>query len=225
MHRTHHNHHDHPARASLSWFVYRFAGGRHGHRSSHGFVGGFADDRDGDGHGFRRGRKISSNDLQLVILALISEKPRHGYEIIKALEELSAGFYVPSPGVVYPSLSYLEDAGYVAVEAEGSRKLHRLTESGGSYLAEHRETADAMLSQIEKAGQAMEQFRQTLKDEDADPHHRRGRRHGELGRSRAALKSALFDLRDATAEEEARVAAILDRATAEIRAVQAERKP
>ena len=90
--------------------------------------------------------------MQLVILALIRGKPRHGYEIIKALEERSKGFYVPSPGVVYPSLTFLEEAGYTVVEAEGSRKLYSLTEAGRSYLAQHSEAADAILSEIERVG-------------------------------------------------------------------------
>jgi DNA-binding PadR family transcriptional regulator len=165
-----------------------------------------------------------------VILALIQEKPRHGYEIIKALEELSRGFYVPSPGIVYPSLTYLEEAGYAAVEAEGARKLYRLTEAGGSYLAGHREIADAILSQIENAGLKMEAFRQHFADHEsgADWGHGRHGRHGagegpRLKNSRKALKSALLDLRGTTAEEEARIVEILDRATAEIRAIRSKR--
>ncbi len=69
---------------------------------------------DGDGMGgraFGMGRKLASVDLQLLILALLSDKPRHGYEIIKALDERSKGFYAPSPGMVYPALTYLEKSG------------------------------------------------------------------------------------------------------------------
>ncbi|HEV2332187.1 MAG TPA: PadR family transcriptional regulator, partial [Gammaproteobacteria bacterium] len=61
------------------------------------------------GRGFRTGRKLASGDLQLVILSLLADKPRHGYEIIKDVEERSGGFYSPSPGVVYPALTYLEE--------------------------------------------------------------------------------------------------------------------
>src|SRR5512144_1736182 len=67
-------------------------------------------------HGFRSGRKLGADHLQLVILALLEEKPRHGYEIIKALEERSGGFYSPSPGTIYPALTYLEELGYASVE-------------------------------------------------------------------------------------------------------------
>ena len=208
----------------MSRLAYHFARGRHGHGR---FAGGFADDLEGRGHGFRSGRKLSSEDLQLVILALIAEKPRHGYEIIKALDDLSHGFYVPSPGVVYPSLTYLEEVGHAAVDVEGTRKLYRLTEQGRAHLDAHLDSADATISQIERVGLKMERLREAMAEDDRDD-RRGGRRHGRsgrdrdsaLGRARAALKSALFDLRDADAEDEARVVEILERAAAEIRALQ-----
>lgn len=221
------HHREHATRHSHSWSGYDFGGRHHGRHGSGRFAGGCADDRDGGGRSFRSGRKLSSDDLQLVILALIQEKPRHGYEIIKALEDRSRGFYVPSPGIVYPSLTYLEEAGHAAVEAEGARKLYRPTEAGNAYLAGHREIAEAILSQIENAGLKMEAFRQHFAaEEEASANWGRGRhgRHGGsegplLRHARAALKSALFDFRDATAGEEARIVEILDHATAEIRAI------
>src|SRR5438105_719498 len=84
------------------------------------------------GRGFFGGRKLGSGELQLVILALLEESPRHGYEIIKALEETSRGFYTPSPGMVYPALTYLEEVGYATVEAKGSKKLYRITDAGSA---------------------------------------------------------------------------------------------
>ena len=236
MHHHHHHRsfdHDHLPPDIIWRIAYRCGGRRHGQRGFGRFAGGFADDLDGDGRGFRSGRKLSSSDLQLVILALIREKPRHGYDIIKALEDRSNGFYVPSPGVVYPSLTYLEEAGYVAVEAEGARKLHRLTEAGGSHLARNRDAADAILSQIDRVGLKMERLRQAYAEDDRGERGHRGhrRRHGRdevdegpvLARARAALRSSLFDSRHATADEEARIAEILDRATAEIREIQSKR--
>src|SRR3979411_3043860 len=74
------------------------------------------------GRGFFGGRKLGSGELQLVILALLEERPRHGYEIIKALEETSKGFYAPSPGMVYPALTYLEEVGEATAEADGRKK-------------------------------------------------------------------------------------------------------
>src|SRR5215468_10990528 len=106
-------------------------GGRHGFGGMRsGFFG-----RGGIGwHDFRAGRKLGSDDLQLLILALLAEKPAHGYEIIKALEERSAGFYAPSPGMVYPALTYLEEIGFASVEAEGAKKLYQITPEGREHL-------------------------------------------------------------------------------------------
>lgn len=230
MHRSCMNFFDRPFRDFESRLAYAFARGRHGRHGFGRFAGGFADERGSDGHGFRSGRKLSSADLQLVILALIEEKPRHGYEIIKALDDLSRGFYVPSPGIIYPSLTYLEEMGYAAIEAEGSRKLYRLTTEGRAHLDAHRETADATLSQIERVGNKMERLREAVSEEHRG--HRGGhKRHRDrsdddttLGRSRAALKSALFDARGAAAEDEKLIADILERAAAEIRAIQSRRK-
>jgi len=75
-------------------------------------------------------RKLGSGDLQLIVLALLAERPRHGYEIIKTLEMISKGYYTPSPGVVYPALSYLETVGYASVKSEGTKKLYRITGVG-----------------------------------------------------------------------------------------------
>ncbi len=76
------------------------------------FVGSIMDEAGFDRTGFRTGRKLASDDLQLLLLALIADKPSHGYDLIKLLEERSDGYYVPSPGMVYPALTYLEEAGY-----------------------------------------------------------------------------------------------------------------
>ena len=95
-------------------------------------------------HGFRSGRKLGADDLQLVILALLEEKPRHGYEIIKALEERSGGFYSPSPGTIYPALTYLEELGYARVEVEGAKKSYHITDAGRDKLDERRAFAEAM---------------------------------------------------------------------------------
>ena len=93
------------------------------HRHGRGFGHVFADMGDGgfDRGGFRTGRKLASDDLQLLLLALIAEKPSHGYDLIKLLEERSGGYYVPSPGMIYPALTYLEEAGHATIEQEGRR--------------------------------------------------------------------------------------------------------
>ena len=102
----------------------RWAAGRHGRwgRHRHGFGGG-RHGRGGDDM-MRAGRMLAQGDLRLLALALIAEQPRHGYEIIKLLEEKTSGWYAPSPGIVYPTLTYLEEAGYVT--ASGLRRQEAL---------------------------------------------------------------------------------------------------
>ena len=86
------------------------------------FMGGFKGGMGANGPGFRTGRKLGGDELQLLLLALLEEKPSHGYELIKLLGERSGGFYSPSPGMVYPALTYLEEIGYASVAAEGAKK-------------------------------------------------------------------------------------------------------
>ncbi len=119
------------------------------------------------------GRKLGSSELQLVILALIEERPRHGYEIIKALEETSKGFYTPSPGMVYPALTYLEELGCATVETEGTKKLYQITDAGRAMLEDNRVMVDAILAQLARVGSKMERVRQMFtRDEPGDVGHR-----------------------------------------------------
>ncbi|MGO9990519.1 MAG: PadR family transcriptional regulator [Steroidobacteraceae bacterium] len=175
--------------------------------------------KDGDGMGaraFGMGRKLKSIDLQLLILGLLADKPRHGYEIIKALDERSQGYYVPSPGMVYPALTHLEELGRATVEADGTRKLYHITEAGRQYLDEHRALADALLAQIGRVAQRMERVRRALNAEE-DALNDQGRYSKDLLRARRELKSALADTWASSAEEQRRIAAILERAAADIR--------
>ena len=98
-------------------------GGPFGGRGGRGGFGDFGDD------GMPRGRQFSSDDLQLLLLALVAEQPSHGYELIKALDTRSNGLQ-PGPGMVYPALTYLEEVGFVASQAEGNRKRYALTDAG-----------------------------------------------------------------------------------------------
>ena len=198
--------------------LHHFFGRHHGGRGfgpyGKGFMGGGL-----GGRPFGMGRKLASVDLQLLILGLLAEKPRHGYEIIKALDERSKGFYIPSPGMVYPALTYLEEIGYATVEADGSRKLYSITESGREHLEGNRSTADAMFAQFERVGERMDRIRRALQpgesgDEAAGESERRGSR--ELLRARRDLKTALADKWDSPREEQQRIAEILKRAAAEI---------
>jgi DNA-binding PadR family transcriptional regulator len=109
------------------------------------------------GHGGRGGfgRFFAQGDLRLVILDLIAAKPRHGYELIKAIEERVGGAYSPSPGVIYPTLTLLEELGYVTASIEeGGKKLHAITPEGQGFLAANRATVDALLARMDEAGRA-----------------------------------------------------------------------
>ena len=105
-------------------------------------------------HGPRRsGRLFDYGDLRLLLLAMIAERPRHGYELIKAIEERFGGSYSPSPGVIYPTLSWLDDMGYARIEAgEAGRKSYRLTAEGEAFLAANRAAADELLARAAPAG-------------------------------------------------------------------------
>jgi DNA-binding PadR family transcriptional regulator len=171
------------------------------------------------GRGFLMGRKLASADLQLLILKLLDEKPSHGYEIIKALDERSNGFYVPSPGMVYPALTYLEEIGHATVEAIGARKQYHITESGKEHLESNRTRVDALFVQFGRVGERMDRVRRAMQaeetgEESAGEHEHRGCR--ELLRARRELKAAVSEKWDSTREEQQRVAEILKRAAAEI---------
>jgi len=96
----------------------------------------------------RRGPMFESGEMKYVILTLLREKPRHGYEVIKALEERMGGCYTPSPGTVYPTLQLLEDQGYVrAVDADG-KKVYHITDEGIAFLEEHKDLVTEILDRV-----------------------------------------------------------------------------
>ena len=181
--------------------------GRRGfRRGGPGFMGDFA------GGDFPGGRKLDAIDIQLVILALLAEQPAHGYELIKTIEERSGGFYTPSPGVIYPALTYLHEIGHSSVEQQGTRKLYSITPEGKTYLEENRANAEAILDALERIGGRMEQVREAFAGVgDSD-----GGASDEVHRARHALKHALRRKHGCDPEEAKRIAKILDRAAAEI---------
>lgn len=100
-------------------------------------------------HRGRPGRLFEQGDLKYVILRMLEQKPRHGYEIIKELEDQFGGAYTPSPGTVYPTLTMLEDLGYAQVSPDaGGRKIYSITAEGRTYLAAHSETVDSIFDRI-----------------------------------------------------------------------------
>jgi DNA-binding PadR family transcriptional regulator len=167
----------------------------------------------GGGDRMRAGRILAQGDLQLIALALIAEQPRHGYEIIKVLEEKTSDWYSPSPGIVYPTLTYLEEVGYVTSQSEGAKRLYTITQEGRAHLEANRDRADALLDRLATIGDRVARWR---------------RMSGRDGDDRRAVpplvEAALSNLReaavtqiDADAQAEARVVEILARAALEMK--------
>jgi DNA-binding PadR family transcriptional regulator len=160
----------------------------------------------------RAGRMLAQGDVRLIALALIAEAPRHGYEIIKLVEEKTADWYSPSPGIIYPTLTYLEEAGHVTAATEGSKRLYTITEEGRAFLAANRHLADAVLARLTAIGESAARMRRASEDE------RNSRRSLPV-----LVDAALTHLRETVgkrladdAEAEARLVEILARAAADM---------
>jgi DNA-binding PadR family transcriptional regulator len=208
-----------------------WASGRRWRRHFGGPFGG----RHGMGGGdmIRAGRMLATGDLRLIALALIAEQPRHGYEIIKVLEDKTAGWYSPSPGIVYPTLTFLEEAGYVTAQAEGAKKLYAITDEGRAHLEENRDFVDAVLERMSSVGDKVKRMREHFgsgeRDEDDDRGGRRGRRRGGRDRDEddgvpPLVRAALDNLREVAAAQieadsdaETRIVELLARAAQELK--------
>lgn len=193
---------------------HRFAPRRFGGPFARGFGRAFG----GSFGGF--GRFVGDGELRLVVLSLLEEAPRHGYDVIKALEERSQGFYSPSPGVVYPTLTYLEETGHAVSAPEGNKRVYSITEDGRTHLSENRRTAEAALERIRWIGERMARARQWF-----DGPEGAGRDRdvpgvlAEVNEARRALKTAIARRLDATEETQRRVAEVLRKAADEIDAL------
>lgn len=154
------------------------------------------------------GRMFGQGDLKFVILSLLAEKPRHGYEIIKELEERSGGTYSPSPGTVYPTLVMLEDMGYArATQEESGKKIYSITEDGRAHLAQHGDAVDDI---FDRMARVVEGFFDAPMTEI----------HGAFRRvGKAAYGKATRNVRDP--ELLGRIREVLDRAAREIEELQA----
>ena len=155
------------------------------------------------------GRKFSSSELQLLILRLLSDGPAHGYQLIRRLEELSQGFYAPSPGVIYPALTYLDEIGQAEARQDGKRKLYALTDDGRGRLNHHRANAEGLIAALEQAGSRMDRMREAWAETDpalADERHR----------AHMALKSAIRARMGCGPDEVRRITEILNNAAAQI---------
>jgi DNA-binding PadR family transcriptional regulator len=166
----------------------------------------------GGGDFFRIGRMLAQGDLKLLVLALIAEQPRHGYEIIKVIEEKTSGWYSPSPGVVYPTLTYLEEAGYLVSESEGSKKLYKITPEGESHLKANRDIVDVVLDRLAAIGRKMARMRRAFGGE--------GDRSGlpqVVGAAISNLGEAAGKRLEGDAGSEAKIVEILMRAANDIK--------
>jgi DNA-binding PadR family transcriptional regulator len=193
----HHNHH-----------------GRGVHRSASESFDGFGRGRNHSHHHEtgerprRRRRVFDPGALQLLLLNLTAEQPRHGYELIREIESRSHGGYSPSPGVVYPALTYMEEAGLIAVDAEESaRKSYRATEAGLAHIAAHAEEIAVAEARLASLAELRERT-------DAAP----------VRRAMQNLKTAIFDrLSQEKVDREAvlRVAELIDEAARQIERIEA----
>jgi DNA-binding PadR family transcriptional regulator len=168
------------------------------------------------GDGFRVGRMLAQGDLKLLALALIAEQPRHGYELIKLIEEKTSDCYSPSPGVIYPTLTFLEEAGYVTAESEGAKRRYTLTKDGRAYLEENRDVADMILARLASIGKKMARMRRAWGKGDRDEDERHAVPQlvdAALDNLRATAQKRLEGEEDA----ETRIVEILARAAQEIR--------
>lgn len=184
-----------------SWFGGRGRGlggprgfGRHGGRGPHGR--GFNDGDDGP-----MKRILGHGDLRFLLLALLKEKPRHGYELIKLLEEKSGGHYTPSPGVIYPTLTYLEEAGFAKSETIDNKKQFAITASGVEELKTNQKFVDAILERMNAVRERLGEQGQGLRSVFMN------------------MRSLMFSLRSAPEETKTKAAKILEDAIEQIKKI------
>lgn len=216
-------HKHHPFGKHGFWMMAR--GGRGGGFGpfDHGHRGG---GRGGRGDFFRTGRMLGDGDLRLIALLLLEEQPRHGYDLIRALEERTAGTYSPSPGVVYPTLTFLEEAGFASSASEGNKKVFSITEEGRAHLAANRAAVERVLEQLERLGRKMARAREWFDWRDEGDDRDRGRRERDMPEGlrklkdvRRRLRASLADALDAEQEKREQAVAILEDAAAALEAL------
>jgi DNA-binding PadR family transcriptional regulator len=152
------------------------------------------------------GRLFDNGELRFVILSYIAEKPAHGYEIMKGIADQLGGAYAPSAGVIYPTLSQLEDEGLATVLAEGGKKLYTITDAGRQELEANKARIDALLGRIRQMGEAFG----------------KSGRSPQIMRAIHNFKMALklrFGQGDLTAEQIGKIAAIIDAAARDVESI------
>lgn len=159
----------------------------------------------GGGPRGKRGRRMfASGELRLVLLKLVSDQPRHGYDLIKAIEEMTGGAYAPSPGVVYPTLQMMLDEGLIAeLPDESARKIFSISEQGTEELAKEEETVAGLMERLSGIG-----------EERHSPSHRQI--HRAMENVRNALRQQRRALREAGDELAEQIVDVLDEAARKI---------
>lgn len=180
-----------------------FARGPFGHGGGFDGFGAHGPGRGGGGRGGRKRRLFDQSELQTLILSLITETPRHGYDLIKEMESISGGEYAPSPGVIYPALTFMEEQGVIAVtDAQASRKSYALTEEGRAQLAALGSDVDRLRKRLTDLAEARERI---------DP--------APVRRALHSLRTAVFDRLSDKEADRARIleiAEIIDEAARKI---------
>ena len=150
------------------------------------------------------GRKLAAADLRLLIVSLLAQGPHHGYEIMAAIQDRSLGYYRPSPGVLYPALIHIKEAGLASVESIATRKRYRMTAAAQPFVEERRERLAIVWDRLERNGRKLARIAAEPATSEA------------VLRARAALDRALRNRARANPHEQLRIAQILHRATADI---------
>lgn len=172
-----------------------------------------------------KGKLVSSEEMHLLILLILKSNGKsHGYEIIKSVEELTSGVYAPSPGMIYPLLSYIVELEQAISEPDGNRKSFTITPIGEQYLEDHAKELEAVIERIKMFGERMANMKARFEEEEtSEENWGRGESGAQDFEMRATfhdirhqLRKAIFAKRRASNEEKQRVFGILRRAIDEI---------
>ncbi|WOE76080.1 PadR family transcriptional regulator [Alterisphingorhabdus coralli] len=140
--------------AIMAAFGGRWGGTGRRARKRQQWSGGWDNGASGN-RGRRKRRMFDSGELRLVLLKLIADEPRHGYDLIRAIEDMTEGSYAPSPGVIYPTLNLLEDSGLIAQEeAEGSRKIFTITDDGRAEIEKNEDSIAGLMDRLDSTGES-----------------------------------------------------------------------
>ena len=169
------------------------------------------------GNPLTRGRKFNAEELQLTLLWLLRDTPAHGYQLINSLNELSHGYYSPSPGVLYPALAQLDAQALAKVELHGKRKNYRITPAGLDYLQMQRERVELLIATLRHAAKRMQWL--TLAGESEAEASAATGWLPEFIQARKAFRAALLTSGDADHAGQRRIIEILQRAAADILSV------